>query len=93
MAGWTRKASCKSEESLPRYGRVENTPFEGNLQGGTQTIPEEGAVVNRGSVGKGSLYNPNPKPKCSTNPNTYRDPHQTLAKTITLILHLAPTNF
>lgn len=70
MADWTRKASCKSEEILPRYGRVENTPFEGNLQGGTQTIPEEGAVVNRGSVGRGSLYNPNPKPKCSTNPNT-----------------------
>ena len=77
MAGWTRKTSCKSEEILPRYGRVENTPFEGNLQGGTQTIPEEGAVVNRGSVGKGSLYNPNPKTKCSINPNT----------TVTLIRH------
>lgn len=66
MDGWSRKASCKSEEILPRYKRVENTPSQGNLQGGTQTIPEEGAVVKRGSVGKGSLYKPNPKP----NPNT-----------------------
>lgn len=46
-----------------RYERVGSTPSKGKLQGSTQSIPEERALVKRRSSGKKVPYNPKPKLK------------------------------